>query len=251
MNNSAGPIVQLQNVEVRFGKAVVHRHINFSLYRGETVTLLGASGSGKTIILKLIMGLMSATGGEISVLGQNITGRPESELAKLRERLGMLFQGAALFDSLSVFENIAYSLRARGHRDEQEISTVVAEKLEVVGLAGIQHKFPAQLSGGQRKRVGLARALASSPEIMLFDEPTTGLDPSSRRLIDELIIKMRDRYGLTSLVVTHDIESAKRISNRWVLINNGEVIADGDVDRLIREDAAVQSFVSGSWDEDQ
>lgn len=241
------PCVELKNVAVRFHKLQVHYDISFKLYPGETVTLLGPSGTGKTIILKLIMGLLRPSAGQVWVLGKNLCEASQTELWELRTQLGMLFQGAALFDSLSVYDNVAYGLREHGQKDEARIAAIVNEKLTLVGLAGIESKTPPELSGGQKKRVGLARALATNPRIMLFDEPTTGLDPTARRLIDELIVKLREEFGICCLVVTHDIESAKRISNRWILINNGQVIADGAVGEVIRGSHDVQDFVEGNW----
>ena len=171
----------------------------------------------------------------------------EEELLPIRRNIGMLFQGAALFDSLTVFDNIAYPLRERGITDQDEITATVHAKLEIVGLLGIDHKFPAELSGGQKKRVGLARALASSPEVMLFDEPTTGLDPTAIRLIDELIVKLKHDYGMTCVVVTHDIESARRFSDRWILLNQGLVAASGPVAEIAERSQEIKDFISGNW----
>jgi phospholipid/cholesterol/gamma-HCH transport system ATP-binding protein len=162
----------------------------------------------------------------------------------------MLFQGAALFDSLTVFENIAYGLRERGEKDEEKLADIVQDRLAMVGLPGIQKKLPSQLSGGQRKRIGLARALASSPKIMLYDEPTTGLDPTSTRMIDDLIIKFAKERGITSLVVTHDIQSARRVSDRWMLLSRGVISADGPVEQVAEKNPLVHDFISGTWKED-
>jgi phospholipid/cholesterol/gamma-HCH transport system ATP-binding protein len=159
----------------------------------------------------------------------------------------MLFQGAALFDSLTVFENIAYGLRERGETDEDKLAAVVRERLRMVGLPGIERKLPSQLSGGQRKRIGLARALATSPKIMLYDEPTTGLDPTSTRMIDDLIITFAREQRITSLVVTHDIQSARRVSDRWMLLSKGVISADGPVAEIADSNRLVKDFVSGSW----
>jgi phospholipid/cholesterol/gamma-HCH transport system ATP-binding protein len=159
----------------------------------------------------------------------------------------MLFQGAALFDSLSVHENIAYSLREFGEKDEQKIRSIVMERLAVVDLEHVVEKYPPQLSGGQKKRVGLARALASSPRIVLFDEPTTGLDPTSIRRIDDLVLRLKNEYGITCVVVTHDIESARRISDRWILINDGVIIAEGPSRELAERNPDVIRFVQGEW----
>ncbi|NMC64465.1 MAG: ATP-binding cassette domain-containing protein, partial [SAR324 cluster bacterium] len=189
-------------------------------------------------------------GGEIKVHGTRINDLSELEFGSIRKEIGMLFQGAALFDSLSVKENIAYSLRERGERDENKISDIVQEKLSIVGLPGIESKYPPQLSGGQKKRVGLARALASSPRVVLFDEPTTGLDPTAIRLIDELILKLKNDFSITSIVVTHDIESARRVSDRWLLLNDGAIVADGPVGELSINDPLVRDFIKGNWRDD-
>lgn len=242
--------IELQNVGMQFNDFVVHKDISFKINESEVVTLLGPSGTGKTVILKMIMGLMFPTQGKVTVYGQDISLLEEEDLTKLRARIGMLFQGAALFDSLSVFENIAYPLRERKNFPEQEIGNIVNETLTIVGLPGIEQKFPPALSGGQKKRVGLARALASSPKIMLFDEPTTGLDPTATRLIGDLILKLKYDFGITSLVVTHDIDTARRVSDRWILVNEGQVVANGPVEQLESRNEEVSNFVKGLWKDD-
>ncbi|MFO0416793.1 MAG: ABC transporter ATP-binding protein [Pseudomonadota bacterium] len=250
MLSNAQVTVEFNDVRTAFGTNQVHKGLNFTLRPGEVTTLLGPSGAGKTIILKLIMGLLWAQSGTVRVLGRDMSEISEAELRQLRVNIGMLFQGAALFDSLNVFENIAYGLRERGERDEDKISSIVKGRLEMVGLPGIEAKFPTQLSGGQKKRVGLARALASSPSVMLYDEPTTGLDPTSTRKIDDLIVKFAKESGITSLVVTHDIQSARRISDRWMLLSKGVISADGPAATLAEENQLVADFVSGSWKDD-
>jgi phospholipid/cholesterol/gamma-HCH transport system ATP-binding protein len=170
-------------------------------------------------------------------------------MREMRKEVGMLFQGAALFDSLTVFENIAFPLREYGEKDESVIAAVVEEKLGLVGLSGFAQRFPIQLSGGQRKRVGLARALASSPRVVLFDEPTTGLDPTSRNRIDDLIIQLRDDLGITSIVVTHDMESARRISDRIILLSQGKVIVDAPAPAVWEDAEPVRRFARGEWSE--
>jgi phospholipid/cholesterol/gamma-HCH transport system ATP-binding protein len=242
--------VILDHVHTRLGSHDVHKGLSFALKPGEVTTLLGPSGAGKTIILKLIIGLIAPTRGKVEVMGHDMTTIEEEELRALRVDIGMLFQGAALFDSLTVAENIAYGLRERGEKDEEKLRRIVTTKLEMVGLPGIGQKLPSQLSGGQRKRVGLARALATSPKIMLYDEPTTGLDPTSTRMIDDLIIKFARDLKITSLVVTHDIQSARRISDRWMLLSSGVIAADGPVEQIARENQLVADFISGSWKED-
>lgn len=244
-------IVELQHVALSFGNLHVLRDISFSISAGESVTIIGPSGSGKTQILKMISGLIQPTRGAVKVLGQDLSLLSEADLVPVRRNIGMLFQGAALFDSLTVYENIAYSLREIGEATEEEITSRVDETLKVVGLPGIEKKTPPQLSGGQKKRVGLARALASSPKVILFDEPTTGLDPTAIRMIDDLIRKLQREFGMTCITVTHDIESAKKISDRWLLINNGTIGADGAVDKILRDNQDVINFVTGNWTEDK
>jgi phospholipid/cholesterol/gamma-HCH transport system ATP-binding protein len=239
--------VEFVDVHTAFGANHVHRGLNFALKPGEVTTLLGPSGAGKTIILKLIMGLAWSQSGTVKVMGHDMNSITENGLNDLRVNIGMLFQGAALFDSLPVFENIAYGLRERGERNEKKIRSIVESRLEMVGLAGIEEKLPSQLSGGQKKRIGLARALASSPKIMLYDEPTTGLDPTSTRKIDDLIVKFAKESGMTSLVVTHDIQSAKRVSDRWMLLSKGVIAADGPAASLAASSPLVADFVSGQW----
>lgn len=248
--NSPRPTIEFKDVHTAFGDNHVHRGLNFALMPGEVTTLLGPSGAGKTIILKLIIGLMWAASGQVQVMGRDMHSITERELRDLRVDIGMLFQGAALFDSFTVFENIAYGLRERGEEDEDKLASIVREKLEMVGLSGIEQKYPPQLSGGQKKRVGLARALASSPKIMLYDEPTTGLDPTSTRKIDDLIVQFAKEAGITSLVVTHDIHSASRVSDRWMLLSKGIIVADGPARRLAEENELVSAFISGRWNDE-
>ena len=238
-------IISFQHVGMRFGSTDVHKDISFEINREETVTILGPSGTGKTVIFRLIMGLLFATSGTVRVFDQEMNTATDQELVDLRRRVGILFQGAALFDSLSVYDNVAYGLRERGEKDESKIEKIVKERLELVDLPETIQKFPPQLSGGQKKRVGLARALASSPEVMLFDEPTTGLDPTAVRLIDDLIIRLRQELKVTSMVVTHDIASARRVSTRWILVRNGYKIADGNPEELSHTNEDVEKFITG------
>lgn len=241
------PLLAFERVGVSFGKTVIHRDITFSVKPQEVVTLLGPSGTGKTVLLKLLIGLLRPTAGIVLVEGKDLSQLDHDQMRLMRKEVGMLFQGAALFDSLSVYENIAFPIREYGERDETVIKHTVEEQLSLVGLSGFAERFPAQLSGGQRKRVGLARALASSPRVVLFDEPTTGLDPSSRNRIDDLIIRLRDDLGITSIVVTHDMESARRISDRIVLIAQGSVIVDAPARDAWEQSEQVRRFASGEW----
>jgi phospholipid/cholesterol/gamma-HCH transport system ATP-binding protein len=234
---------------VQFGKTVIHRDISFTVDDRQVVTLLGPSGTGKTVLLKLLIGLLLPTSGSVIVEGKDLSQLNRDEMREMRKEVGMLFQGAALFDSLTVFENIAFPLREYGQKDESLIAAVVEEKLGLVGLSGFAQRFPIQLSGGQRKRVGLARALASSPRVVLFDEPTTGLDPTSRNRIDDLIIQLRDDLGITSIVVTHDMESARRISDRIILLSQGRVIVDAAAPGVWEDAEPVRRFARGEWSE--
>jgi phospholipid/cholesterol/gamma-HCH transport system ATP-binding protein len=248
--SDSAPIVMLENIGMQFGHNVVHHNINLHVDQGEVVTILGPSGTGKTLILKMIVGLLRPTKGKVWVFDQELCAMTESDLRQMRRNVGMLFQGAALFDSLSVFENVAYPLREfRGH-SESQIREIVEERLRVVGLPGISTKYPPQLSGGQKKRVGLARALASSPRVVLFDEPTTGLDPTAIRMIDDLILAVKKDFGITCVVVTHDIESAKRISDRWILVSDGVVVVEGPSRELAESHPEVKRFISGNWKDD-
>lgn len=243
-------IISLEHVGMQFGPTVVHRDISFTAGPGETVTILGPSGAGKTVIFRLVIGLLFATSGTVKVFNLDLKKASEEELVELRRKVGILFQGAALFDSMTVYENIAYGLRERGEKSESKIEKIVKERLELVDLPEVIQKYPPQLSGGQKKRVGLARALASSPEVMLFDEPTTGLDPTAVRLIDDLIIRLRSELKITSLVITHDIASAQRISTRWILIRNGYKIADGEPSALAHDNEDVEKFITGFANDD-
>ncbi|MCB0338296.1 MAG: ATP-binding cassette domain-containing protein [Bdellovibrionales bacterium] len=241
------PLVQFNKVSVRFGAFEVHKEISFDIYEGQVVTLLGPSGAGKTVILKLMIGLLQPNSGTIHVCGKRIDNLLEEDLREVRMEIGMLFQGAALFDSMNVYENISYALRERGQLSVAEMKDIVAEKLRLINLPGIENKYPHELSGGQKKRVGLARALASSPKIILFDEPTTGLDPTSVRVIDDLIIRLKRDFQITSIVVTHDIESARRISDRWMLVSEGKILADGPKSELENSNNDVKDFITGNW----
>ena len=218
-------IIRFEHVRKVFGRQTVYRDLTLDVYRGEILALIGASGSGKSVLLKLILGLLRLDAGAILVEGEDITSRSERDLIPIRRKVGMVFQNGALFDSLSVFDNIAYPLRERGVRDRAALSARVAEVLEMVGLPGIQPKMPAELSGGMRKRVSLARAVAEVPKVLLYDEPTTGLDPVNVRRITELIVDLRERLDTTSIVVTHDLASAFLISDRMAMVAEGRIVA--------------------------
>ena len=240
-------IIEFKNVYKSFNGILVHNGINLSILEGEIISLLGGSGSGKSVLLKELIGLMKPDKGDILVLDNNVSQMNEEALIELREHIGMLFQGAALFDSLTVFENIAYPLREHLKLTEKEIQERVAEKLQVVGLSGIEKKMPDELSGGMKKRVGLARAIATEPKIILYDEPTTGLDPMTAQRINDLIIELQKKLGITTIVVTHDLHCVKTVSDRIAMLHEGKIVAVGTWEELVSSNIqVVQDFINGN-----
>ncbi len=238
-------IAELTSVRKSFGAQVIYDDLSLAIERGETLTVLGASGSGKSVMLKMLIGLVRPDSGSIRVVGQEIATLPEAALLPLRRRVSMLFQGAALFDSLSVGENVAYPLRVQGHIDEARIAARVAEQLRLVGLPGLERARPADLSGGMKKRVALARAIAGEPELVLFDEPTTGLDPINTRRILELIRSIQRRLSITSVIVTHDLPSAYLISDRIAMLSGGRILAARPTEEFRRSpEPAIREFVA-------
>jgi len=220
--------------------------ISFQVYPGEVFGIMGMSGAGKTSILRLLMGLVPVASGDIEVLGQSIVGMSEQQLNEVRMEMGMCFQYSALLDSLTVAENVAFAMRRRTELSDNEIRRKVAEHLEIVGMAGSEQKMPAELSGGMKKRVGIARALATNPQIMLYDEPSAGLDPIMASVIDELIVRLREEFQMTSVVVTHEVDELFDIADRIIMIYQGRVIAsDSPVALRESENAYVQQFVQG------
>ena len=223
MKNSAGPKIRMVDVHKSFGQKTVLDGVTVDVATGESLVIIGGSGSGKSVTIKCVLGLLHPDSGSIQIDGRETThmrGRGRDELML---KFGMLFQGGALFDSMTVRENVAYPLRLQNGLDEQEIRARVRDRLALVGLAGIEELTPGELSGGMRKRVALARAIAASPDLILYDEPTAGLDPLSARHIDELIRSLQHRLGVTSLVVTHDLVSACSISDRIALLRDGRI----------------------------
>ena len=225
-------MIRLKNVSKRFGEKVALKDISLTIEKGETIAIIGGSGSGKSTLLRLMIGLDRPSGGEIHIGGDNITAMSENVLDRVRLRMGMVFQYSALFDSMSVGENVAFGLREHTDKGDDEIRHIVAEKLELVGLPGVEEMMPQELSGGMKKRVGLARAIATDPEIIFYDEPSSGLDPIMTAKIDELIIDMQRKLDVTSVVVTHDMVSASRIADRIAMIYDGELIAVDTVERF-------------------
>jgi phospholipid/cholesterol/gamma-HCH transport system ATP-binding protein len=245
-------LIEFRGIEKRFGPKVVFADLTLDVERGETLTVIGGSGQGKSVMLKLLIGLVEPDGGEIVFDGETVTGRGEEGFRELRRRVGMLFQGAALFDSLTVLDNVAYALREHGRPSERETRERVAEALDRVGLAGIEGMLPGDLSGGMKKRVALARAIAIRPEVLLYDEPTTGLDPINVTRIHRLIGHLARTLNVTSVVVTHDMQSAFAISDRIAMIHGGRVIFAGTPDEVRRsDDARVRAFIEGHAPEDE
>jgi len=244
------PLVQFVDVHKRFGSLVVLDGVSLSIPRGESLVIIGASGSGKSVMLKHIVGLLRPDSGEVRFDGVRIDLLPEHQLMAMRQRCGFLFQMSALFDSQTVGENIAFPLIEHTRKTPEEIREIVANRLMLVGLPGIENKMPSELSGGQRKRVALARALALEPELMLYDEPTTGLDPIRADVINALINRLHRQLHTTSISVTHDMQSAFKIADRIVMIHEGKLIIEGSPDE-IRNSAnpVVRRFVLGEADE--
>jgi len=251
--NSA--LLSLQQVSIRFGTQPVLRDINFEVPRGQTLVVIGESGCGKTVLLKLLVGMLRPTSGRVLFDGKPLAELSERELTRQRLRFGFLFQGAALFDSLSVHENVAFGLRVQGLLVEAEIRERVRQRLQEVGLPlSVAQMKPAELSGGMKKRVGLARALALDPEVMLYDEPTTGLDPIMTDVIDELILQTRRRHPVTSVVVTHDMKTVLKVADRIVMLyplsrlgpQDSQILFDGTPEQLRAcQEGRVRQFVEG------
>lgn len=249
------PLVELANLGVDFGPLRVLRDINIRLPRGETLAIIGESGCGKTVLLKTIIGLLRPTRGVVHFDARDLAEMDEKELTRQRTRFGFLFQQAALFDSMTVAQNVAFPLRQHTKKSPQEIDDIVLERLAEVGLSEeVVDKKPAELSGGMRKRVGLARALAMEPEIMLYDEPTTGLDPIMSDVINELLLHTRDQHPVTAMVVTHDMRTAQKVADRIVMLyplgrlgeDEPQVLYDGPSDRIdAASDRRVSQFVRG------
>ena len=230
-------VLEVQDIVTRFGADVVHDGIGFAVTRGEVVALIGGSGTGKSVLLKEMIGLLRPTAGRVRLLGTDVWGSTDEEVDRLRRRFGMLFQDGALFSSLSVAENIAVPLREHTDLPDALIAPLVGFKLSLVGLApDTGRKTPAELSGGMRKRVALARALALEPEILFLDEPTSGLDPIGARAFDSLVRALSDSLGLTVFMVTHDLDTLLSIIDRTIALSKGKVIADGPVPAVMRSD---------------
>jgi len=242
----------VKNLTKKFGNNIVLDNISLTIEKGKTTVVIGPSGCGKTVLIKHLIVLLRPSSGEIYFKNQRIDELSENELNKIRINYGYLFQGGALFDSLSVAENILFPIRQHYKIDDwKEIEELVKIKLAMVGLDGFQNYYPGNLSGGQQKRVALARAIALDPEVILYDEPTTGLDPIRADVINELILKLRRELGVTTIVVTHDMTSAYKIADRIIMLHNGKIIADGDTEHIRNHPhPSVQQFINGQVSED-
>jgi len=239
-----GAVIRLEEVSKSFGSQLVLNRISMDVPRGRTTVIVGGSGQGKSVTLKLILGLMTPDSGRVLVDGEDITRMKKRELDQVRSRFGVLFQGAALLDSLSVFDNVALPLEERTNLGRDEIRDRVMATLEQLGLTGHENKFPAQLSGGMKKRVGLARALQLEPEIMLFDEPTTGLDPEKTMEIYRLFSETRERFGYTAVIVSHDIPKVFNLADQVVVLNHGRVWSFASPEELqLSDDPEIVGFV--------
>jgi len=241
------PIISVRNVHKTFEGNYVLRGLSLDVFRGETLVILGRSGCGKSVLLKIMIGLMKPDEGEVIIDGVDITALDEPALNEIRRRFGVLFQSSALFDSMSVGENVAFPLRMHTTLSDEEIKRRVKEKLALVELHDVENLSPSQLSGGMMKRVALARAIAMDPEIIFYDEPTTGIDPITADAINELILSLARKLGVTSVLVTHDMKSAFKVGTRIVLLHKGQVVAEGRPDEFeVSDNPYVRQFIEGS-----
>lgn len=242
-------MIEVSQIKKSFGDQVVLNSVSFSVKEGESVAIIGRSGTGKSVLIKHLVGLLSPDEGSVRVDGQDLVGMTERQLLGVRQKFGMLFQSAALFDSMSVHDNIAFPLRRSGVTEIAEIDRRVEEVLGLVELPGVGGKMPSELSGGMQKRVGLARAIVHRPQIILYDEPTTGLDPVVADSIDQLMMRVRDNYKVTSIVITHDMRCARRMGQRIIYLRDGQVYLDALADEVFNSnDPQVARFIRGEAD---
>jgi phospholipid/cholesterol/gamma-HCH transport system ATP-binding protein len=243
-------MIEVRDLRKSFGSNVVLEGVSFRIEKGESVVIIGRSGGGKSVLLKHLVGLLKPDSGEVLIEGKNIVPLDEREMLPVRRKFGVLFQSAALFDSMTVAENVGFAFRRDRSLSESEIARRVAQMLEMVDLPGTESKNPSELSGGMRKRVGLARAIIYQPEIVLYDEPTTGLDPIVSDSIDHLILRVRDRFHVTTVVVTHDMRTARRLGQRIMMLHEQKIYATGAADEIFQsKDRVVRQFIDGISDE--
>jgi phospholipid/cholesterol/gamma-HCH transport system ATP-binding protein len=253
MNAASNIIIEVKDLVRVFGNRAVLNGINLRVYRGETLIIMGGSGCGKSTLLRHIIGAIKPTSGSIKLFGEEITDKTENELTRVRKKFGVLFQTGALLQSLTVGENVALPLKEHGMIDEKILDFVIKMKLELVGLTGFENLKPAEISGGMKKRVGLARALALDPELLFSDEPTAGLDPVMTAVVDQLTLDLTKKLGMTAVVVTHDMTSAFRIADRMIMLgtgpNQGKIIAEGTPDEIRNHpNPELQQFIRGEPD---
>jgi len=245
----AGTIISIRDLHKRFGQQVVLDGVDLDIAACESLVILGRSGCGKSVLLKHITGLISPDSGSVFFLGEDITKFNRQKLFEMRVHFGMLFQGAALFDSMTVGENVGLPLVKHGKKSDEEIREIVFEKLRLIGLTGVYDSYPSQLSGGMKKRVGLARAIVMDPKVVLYDEPTTGLDPIMADVINSLIRDLQRELDITSVVVTHDIQSANRVADRITMLHEGRIIFSGTPQETRETDnGIVRQFIEGRAD---
>jgi phospholipid/cholesterol/gamma-HCH transport system ATP-binding protein len=235
--DSKESIIRVRKLSKSFGDNEILKDINFDLYKGENLVVLGKSGTGKSVTIKCIVGLLQQDSGEVCVFNEDVAQLPDKELKELRIRIGFLFQSGALYDSMTVRENLEFPLRRiLKIKDKNEVNKRIEEMLASVGLPEAIDKMPSELSGGMRKRIGLARTMILKPEIMLYDEPTTGLDPITSREISQLLLDMQKEYGISSIIITHDIACAEIVANRVIVMNEGTIVAEGTFQELKTSD---------------
>lgn len=240
-------MIEIINLCKTFDHHKVLDSLNLNINTGETMVIIGRSGCGKSVLLKHIIGLLRPESGQVLIDDKDVTRMDEKELSAMRLKFGMLFQGAALFDSMNVYENVGFNLIEHTNASKEEIDKAVTESLALVGLKGIEDKKPSELSGGMRKRVGLARAICMRPQIMLYDEPTTGVDPIMGDAINDLIVELHNKLKVTAIAVTHDMTSAYKIGDRIAMLYNGKIIAVGTPDEIkSTKDPVVRQFITGA-----
>ncbi|KAA0257423.1 ABC transporter ATP-binding protein [Deferribacter autotrophicus] len=241
--------IEIIDLHKSFGKHKVHKGINLKIIKNTITCIIGPSGTGKSVLLKQMMGLIKPDSGKVIVCGKDLSTLSKKELLEIRKKFGMLFQNSALFDSMNVYENVAFPLREHTKLKEKEIRKIVLEKLALVGLKDVEYKMPSELSGGMRKRVGLARAIALEPEIILYDEPTTGLDPIMTDIVDTLVYETQKKLNVTSVVISHDIDSTFKIADYIAMIYDGRIVMYGTPeDFKTTDNPYVVQFLSGSKD---
>jgi phospholipid/cholesterol/gamma-HCH transport system ATP-binding protein len=249
MNPTTEPVVEVNHLVRKFGTRTVIDDLSFTIHRGETLVIMGGSGCGKSTLLRHIIGVMKPTAGSVKIFGDEITAMNDRQIEDIRRRFGMLFQSGALLASLTVGENVALPLLQHTDMSVDEVEETVTQKLQMVGLSGFNNLKPSEISGGMRKRVGLARALALDPELLFSDEPTSGLDPIMTAVVDRLTLELTKDAGMTAVVVTHDMTSAFRIASRMIMLGRGKILAQGTPDEIrTHPDPEVQQFINGEAD---